>query len=228
MQMFYKHWRDVPVAEFKARWPNFSPQEIACKGTGEVKLDHDALDKLQALRVLLGKPLILNSAYRSVKHNTAVGGAKSSQHLLGRAFDVRMDNHDPRKFEQAARSVGFRGIGHYPGSNFMHVDTRKNLARWFGTGANAKWFFQGDPGSATPVSTVTPEFTQPEPEKKSDVVKELAPVVLPGVAGSLTTFAVGEGPVQWAFAATLLVAVLVGVWFLFSKRKTSAEGEPNG
>ena len=53
---FYAHWRDVPESAW--RWPNFSPAEIACRGTGKLLLNEPALDKLQALRDRLGKPLI--------------------------------------------------------------------------------------------------------------------------------------------------------------------------
>ena len=60
---FYTHWRDVPAAAW--RWPNFSPAEIACRGTGKLLVNEAALDTLQALRVRLGKPLIIRSAYRS-------------------------------------------------------------------------------------------------------------------------------------------------------------------
>ena len=42
---FYDHWRDVPVSSW--RWPNFSPAEIACRGTGKLLINEPALDKLQ-------------------------------------------------------------------------------------------------------------------------------------------------------------------------------------
>ena len=45
---FYAHWRDVPAAAW--RWPNFSPAEIACRGTGKLLVNEAALDALQALR----------------------------------------------------------------------------------------------------------------------------------------------------------------------------------
>ena len=70
---FHRHWRDVPEGTW--RWPNFSPAEIACWGTGKLLVNEPALDKLQALRDRLGKPLIVRSAYRSPEHNRAVGGA---------------------------------------------------------------------------------------------------------------------------------------------------------
>ena len=116
----FRHFRDVPDTLW--RWPNFSPAEIACRGTGQLKLHPEALDKLQALRDRLGKPLILRSAYRSPEHNRAVKGALQSKHMLGAAFDIAMLNHDPVAFEVAARAVGFLGFGTYPRSGFMHID----------------------------------------------------------------------------------------------------------
>ncbi len=117
---FHAHYDDVPRGAW--RWTNFSPAEIACRGTGKLLVNEAALDKLQALRDRLGKPLILRSAYRSPEHNRAVGGAKRSKHLEGAAFDIAMANHDPLAFEAAAREVGFLGFGFYPRSGFMHID----------------------------------------------------------------------------------------------------------
>ena len=118
---FYQHWRNLPATAW--HWPNFSPAEIACRGTGKLLVNEDALNRLQELRVTLGKPLIVNSAYRSPEHNTKVGGAKASKHLYGSAFDISMANHDPAPFIAAARKAGFKGIGTYPRSNFIHIDT---------------------------------------------------------------------------------------------------------
>ena len=118
---FYQHWQNVPANAW--RWPNFSPAEIACRGTGKIQINEDALDKLQELRVMLGKPMIVNSAYRSPEHNKAVGGGKASQHLNGCAFDISMANHDPAAFIAMALKAGFKGIGTYPRSNFVHIDT---------------------------------------------------------------------------------------------------------
>ena len=42
---FYRHWRDVPKDNW--RWPNFSPAEIACRGTGSILIHKDALDRLR-------------------------------------------------------------------------------------------------------------------------------------------------------------------------------------
>ncbi len=114
----YDNWRKVP--ENAWRWPNFSPAEIACRGTGKLLIDELALDRLQALRDRLGKPLTVRAAYRSPEHDRAVGGTTRSKHLDGAAFDIAMTNHDPVVFETAARAVGFFGFGFYPRSGFMH------------------------------------------------------------------------------------------------------------
>ena len=52
---FYDHWRDVPVSSW--RWPNFSPAEIACRGTGKLLINEPALDKLWAPRG--GEPVVV-------------------------------------------------------------------------------------------------------------------------------------------------------------------------
>ena len=129
----YLQWRDVPGGTW--RWPNFSPAEIACRGTGKLLINEAALDKLQALRDRLGKPLIVRSAYRSPEHNRVVGGATRSKHLDGAAFDITMANHDPVSFEAAAREVGFLGFGFYPRSGFMHIDL--GPARQWASGVKA-------------------------------------------------------------------------------------------
>lgn len=106
-------------------WPfqHFAPAELASKGNGSLKLDVHSVEMLEQLRSFIGKPMIVTSAYRDPAHNRRVGGAKGSYHLQGRAFDIRMDNHDPAQFEAAARSVGFTGFGYYPSQGFMHIDT---------------------------------------------------------------------------------------------------------
>lgn len=182
----YKSWREVPEAEFKARWPNFSPEEIACNGDGKVMLNFAALDALQKLRTKLGRPLILNSAYRSPAYNAKIGGAKASKHMEGIAFDVSMTNHNPEEFERAAVALGFRGIGHYPGSNFMHIDTRKasNVVRWYGTGKNARWFFTAN---TRPIPKAAPVAAQPAAARS-----------LSGIGGQIIEGMVDDGKLDTA------------------------------
>ncbi len=113
-------------------WPNFTPHEMRCKGSGKIGFHRPSMDKLQALRDLVGKPMHITSAYRSPPHNKSVGGADRSEHLKARAYDVRMAGHDPVEFERLARKVGFTSFGYYPYSRnpFMHIDPRERPATW--------------------------------------------------------------------------------------------------
>jgi hypothetical protein len=173
----YPHWRDVPAAVW--RWPNFTPEEIACRGTGVIAVDEAAMDALQALRNALGVPIILRSAYRTPTHNRAVGGAKSSKHLTGEAFDVAMTNLDPRRFEEAARAAGFKGFGFYPRSGFMHIDM----------GPARQW---GDPfpASATRFSEETSPARENLAESRTMIGGGMAGV---GTAGSAAVEALQSG-----------------------------------
>lgn len=116
------HFSEVPPESWP--WKSFTPEEIACRGTGKIRVSKMAMNALQRLRNRLAAPLIINSAYRSPEHNLAVGGAKDSYHVKGLAFDVSMANHDPEKFATLALAAGFTGQGFYPPKkgNFIHVD----------------------------------------------------------------------------------------------------------
>lgn len=177
----YPHWRDVPANTW--RWPNFSAAEIACRGTGSIKINTEAMDKLQALRNRLGKPLIIRSAYRSPEHNRAVGGAPASKHMQATAFDIAMSNHDPAAFEAAARAVGFLGFGYYPRSGFMHIDL----------GPARSW---GDPFPARPVPFA------PELPPAREVLAESRTLRGGGAAGAATVGAAGIKVLQDVLAET--------------------------
>jgi hypothetical protein len=71
---FHRHWRDVTESTW--RWPNFTPAEIACRGTGMWFIKRKpAFHKLLAVPYRLGKPLIVRSAYRAgtVGHRSILG-----------------------------------------------------------------------------------------------------------------------------------------------------------
>jgi hypothetical protein len=176
MNVTPKHFSEFTPEEWP--WTRFSPREMACKGTALLMIDRDAMDRLQALRDTLGKPLIITSAYRSPEHNEdlrrrGIGAAKNSPHMRGIAFDVRMDNHDPHEFEAAARAAGFTGFGYYPRSGFMHIDTGN--ARSWGT----PW-----PRSATSWPTEPPR--QPETIRED---REAQAAMGAGVLGGLAVAA---------------------------------------
>lgn len=88
--------------------------------------------ELEKVRDVLGKPIRVLSWYRSPHQNTAVGGAKNSQHLYGRAVDLDMKGLTQHEVVSAAEQVpAFRngGIGAYPAGG-VHLDNRGYKARW--------------------------------------------------------------------------------------------------
>lgn len=113
---------------------HFSNSEMACKcGCRANECVPELLAALEAFRAAVGAPVIVNSGYRCPAHNAAVGGAKASQHVLGRAADVRVKGRTPAELEAVARAIpAIRGIGRDDHKGFVHLDVREtpNLAAW--------------------------------------------------------------------------------------------------
>ncbi|PLR76268.1 muramoyltetrapeptide carboxypeptidase [Bacillus sp. V3-13] len=79
--------------------------------------------KLEALRVKAGnKPVTINSGFRSISHNSNVGGASNSQHMYGIAADVAISGVSSTTVKNIAKTCGFSGI--YNESSFAHLDSR--------------------------------------------------------------------------------------------------------
>lgn len=111
---------------------HFAWSEFFSPDTGEVivtslTLHHITL--LEELRERLGRPLKVNSGYRSPAHNESVGGAAQSMHLKF-ATDItpaRLDGDEDSTIIltaifHLARDIGFTGIGRY--NTFIHLDCR--------------------------------------------------------------------------------------------------------
>jgi len=89
--------------------------------------------ELQDLRDIVGRPITITSGYRTKEHNKAVGGARNSQHLLGKAADIKVKGMHSREVAiYVARYTNFMGIGMSLNTNSItHVDTRSNLVLWY-------------------------------------------------------------------------------------------------
>jgi uncharacterized protein YcbK (DUF882 family) len=100
----------------------------------EVKpIDPTLLDLLHELGGVLDtdQPFHIISGYRSPHTNAmlrqrggeSTGVASRSLHMVGKAIDIRLPGVRLDNLRGAARSLKLGGVGYYPSSNFVHVDT---------------------------------------------------------------------------------------------------------
>ena len=117
---------------------NFSLEEFECKCGCKMpefvkKNVAELAENLQVLRDEVGR-LDLTNAYRCKAHNADVGGSVNSQHLLGKAADIKSSYFTPSEIAKTTddmmKNETFKigGIGIY--NTFTHVDTRGSRARW--------------------------------------------------------------------------------------------------
>ena len=105
--------------------------------TGDVtSMDRDLLNLLVALQRRVGstRPFEIISGYRSpatnaMLHEQSGGVAKHSMHMEGKATDIRLADRSLKDIRRAAIMLGRGGVGYYPKSDFVHVDTGK-VRKW--------------------------------------------------------------------------------------------------
>lgn len=89
-------------------------------------------NKLDEVREQWGSPILVTSWYRPPHVNRMVGGVKNSQHLYGRAADIKPANGKVAEFadwlDQGLWSD--KAMHYYPVKRFVHVDLRKGRIRW--------------------------------------------------------------------------------------------------
>ena len=118
----------------------FEDYEFACKCNrhnvvdGKNVLDHvidkRLVDVLDKIRERVGRPVYIESGYRCEDHNREVGGVTNSQHVLGTAADITVDDISIDELADIAKECGADGIGRYYGLQFVHIDVRGYDAEW--------------------------------------------------------------------------------------------------
>jgi len=93
-------------------------------------IDVRVLDILHDLQVMTGHdaPYEIISGYRSLQTNAALrrnstGVAEHSFHMQGRAIDLRLSDFATVELHDLARTLGRGGVGFYPRSDFVHLDS---------------------------------------------------------------------------------------------------------
>lgn len=127
-------WRDGAYDKGAIRDIN---QILRDHRTGEVYgMDLQLLDLLVDLhrRSESQKPFEIISGYRSPKSNATLasasdGVAKKSLHMQGKAIDVRLRDVKLKTLRETAIGMQAGGVGYYPKSDFVHVDTGR-VRQW--------------------------------------------------------------------------------------------------
>ena len=83
---------------------------------------------VNSVRRYFDRAVNINSGYRSVAHNKAIGGAKGSRHPMGMAADIDVRGVHPDEVYKYLEGFAPGGLGHY--QTFTHVDVDGANRRW--------------------------------------------------------------------------------------------------
>ncbi len=130
--------------------PHLSWKELACKDDARTPYPEQWMDtravvlarEFETIRAAVGRPILILSAYRTEAHNRKIGGARDSQHVQGRALDLRAPTGwTLERFYGVIRGIAMTkdsklfGLGLY--GVFVHIDVRPKpehgrLIAWHG------------------------------------------------------------------------------------------------
>ena len=110
-------------------WNYFKREEFECPcGCGENKIQDELINLLDEARSMCDFPFHINSGYRCITHNKAVGGKRTSAHRYGLAADIACyDSHKRWSMLDVFFTLGVHRIG--VSKNFIHVDIDEDLPK---------------------------------------------------------------------------------------------------
>jgi uncharacterized protein YcbK (DUF882 family) len=124
-EVYWADGRYLPDALHRIDWllRDFRTNEMR-------RIDPALLDILADLEHKLGarKPIQVFSGYRSPQTNEMLaslgdGVAQNSLHIEGMAIDIHIPGRNLNHVRRAAMALRRGGVGYYPRSNFVHIDT---------------------------------------------------------------------------------------------------------
>jgi len=95
---------------------NFDSSEFVCPCCGKLKISPTLIDKLQELRDIINKSIIITSGYRCPAYNKSIGGYSHSPHLKGEAVDIQVKGMSPITVAMIAKNIS--------GIRILHIDIR--------------------------------------------------------------------------------------------------------
>ncbi|GGL05532.1 S8 family serine peptidase [Streptomyces flaveus] len=118
--------------------PNFTLGEFVGNAADQfryARVSVELVNTLQAMRERVGAAVTLASSYRPPTYNASVEGANRSQHMAGRAADLKVSGLTPLQAAELALEVAGGDIGIGLGPTTVHVDLRGEPASWVYEGA---------------------------------------------------------------------------------------------
>ena len=128
---------------------NFTAGELTQSGKKiftKARIDPNLVICLQKIRDHVGKPVIVNSGYRSYLYNKKIYEDKNqkptnSRHISGQAADIRVAGMSGLEISKIALKVYGPNIGVGVANSYAHIDVRGTYARWT--------YFKGEKSTAT-------------------------------------------------------------------------------
>jgi uncharacterized protein YcbK (DUF882 family) len=112
---------------------------MRCQRTGaETPMDPRLIELLYRISQRTRTKIEIVSGFRAPMFSLAT----LSYHTRGMAADIRIPGMTPLMVRDLARSMGVKGIGYYPVSQFVHVDVRDDKQEWTDYGEN-RWDAEG-------------------------------------------------------------------------------------
>jgi uncharacterized protein YcbK (DUF882 family) len=138
LALYNTHTREGLAVVYRDEAGRYDPDALArvnhvlrCHRTGEEgAIDVRVIEFLRAVDVELGggREIHVISGFRSAEYNAWLirrgsGVSERSLHMVGRAIDVRFPGLPLAQVRRAALELGRGGVGHYPASGFVHLDS---------------------------------------------------------------------------------------------------------
>lgn len=138
LALYNVHTRESLKIEYRDPSGNYDPEALnslnqffRCHYTQRVQeMDRYTIEFLNTIDKQLGggHEIHIISGYRSPEYNNLLiregrGVAKSSLHLVGKAIDWYIPGISLERLRETAKSLAFGGIGYYPRSGFIHIDS---------------------------------------------------------------------------------------------------------
>ena len=112
----------------------FKKEEFNCSHSGKNEMQHEFMQRLDVLRKMINRPLIISSGFRDISHPIEVKKTKAGMHTTGMACDILASHKHGLDIISFGLQLGFKGFGIQQkgdfSSRFIHIDLRETQTLW--------------------------------------------------------------------------------------------------